>query len=112
MDNIMIVPGENFLLPLPGRSFADLAKPDMVSLHEFLPIVFQMSDNSLLALVYSLFPRRFNWPPFHFSNYKHHVPSALRTVFDLVAIRFNKDTVRRTCSDQRSVIRRPTVDNC
>jgi hypothetical protein len=86
MDNIIIAPGKTFLLSLPGRSFGDLAKPDMISLYEFLPIVFQMSNNSLLAFIYDLFPGRFNWPSFHFSNYKHHVPSALRTVFDLVAI--------------------------
>lgn len=82
----MIVPGKNFQLPLPGRSFDDLVKPDIISLHEFLPIVFQMSNNSLLAFVYDLFPGRFNWPSLHFSNYKHHVPSTLRTVFDLVTI--------------------------
>lgn len=92
MDNTMIVPGKHFLLTLPGCSFDDFAKPGMISLHEFLPIVFQTSDDSLLAFVYDLFPGRLNWPSFHFSNYKHHVPSALRTVFDLVAIRFNEDT--------------------
>lgn len=56
MVNIMIVPGKDFQLPLPGRSFDDLAKPDMISLHEILPVVFQMSNNSLLAFVYDLFP--------------------------------------------------------
>jgi hypothetical protein len=83
----------------------------MIAAFKVQPVLFQLSDRSPLTFVKIINPFLLQRPPFYFRHCPYHFPGSLSTLIDIIVIRLNEYSFRRTARDQSSVIRRTTVDH-